>query len=460
MPQGRSHTGSFMALINKMKEQGHEISLYMEAYPNETNFGLEDRMLRITNHTNPFASELFESFQWEHDFVVTSQMFPFFYGSTSCDIVLKEHRNFFNQMVNEHFDLILTDTLFAVCAYGFTTLNKANHVLMSSTHVESATGAMRAHGINFVLKPRQFMPVQDAEFRPELFQYRVAGTFEWIANFIISAFIINERMKYSLAPVAPSFSFIDYQRTASSTFTDMPSDLIGSFPRTNDLFEYGAYCPTPEPLTGELLDFVSDPQSKGTILVAFGTVINWARVPRKKFDAILDTLNSLTDYRIVWAYNGLPVNTKPHIFSSKWIPQVDVLFDNRTVLFFSHGGLKSVKEATCSSTPAVFMPMFAEQVRNGWMAKDKGFAKVFSKHDLTAENLRKTMKLVLENKSFSKNAARIATLFNDKVVHPLVQGAHHMNRLLRQRKSPMVSKEKSVEIQYIGSEPTLIYIPV
>ncbi|EYC41655.1 hypothetical protein Y032_0560g3462 [Ancylostoma ceylanicum] len=229
---------------------------------------------------------------------------------------------------------------------------------------------------------------------------------------------------------------------------------------TKMLFEYGAYCPTPEPLTGELLDFVSDPQSKGTILVAFGTVINWARVPRKKFDAILDTLNSLTDYRIVWAYNGLPVNTKPHIFSSKWIPQVDVLFDNRTVLFFSHGGLKSVKEATCSSTPAVFMPMFAEQVRNGWMAKDKGFAKVFSKHDLTAENLRKTMKLVLENKSFSKNAARIATLFNDKVVHPLVQGAHHMNRLLRQRKSPMVSKEKSVEIQYIGSEPTLIYIPV
>ncbi|KIH60601.1 hypothetical protein ANCDUO_09139 [Ancylostoma duodenale] len=132
-------------------------------------------------------------------------MFPFFYGSTSCDIVLKEHRNFFIQMVNEHFDLILTDTLFAVCAYGFTTLNKAHHVLMSSTNIESATGAMRAHGINFVLKPRQFMPVQDAEFKPELFHYRVTGTFEWIANFIISGLIINQRMKYALAPVAASF---------------------------------------------------------------------------------------------------------------------------------------------------------------------------------------------------------------------------------------------------------------
>ncbi|VDM67852.1 unnamed protein product [Strongylus vulgaris] len=107
-----------------------------------------------------------------------------------------------------------------------------------------------------------------------------------------------------------------------------------------ELFDYGAYCPTPKPLTGKLLDFISDPHSKGTILVAFGTVINWNRIPREKFEAILTTLNSLTDYRIVWAYNGEHVQTKSHIYTSKWIPQVDVLYDNRTVLFFSHGGLK------------------------------------------------------------------------------------------------------------------------
>ncbi|ETN70662.1 hypothetical protein NECAME_19414, partial [Necator americanus] len=154
------------------------------------------------------------------------------------------------------------------------------------------------------------------------------------------------------------------------------------------LFDYGAYCPTPKPLSGELLNFVSAPHSKGTILVAFGTVINWGRVPREKFKALLETFNSLTHYRIVWAYNGRPLDTKPHVYKSKWIPQIDVLYDNRTVLFFNHGGLKSLKEATCSSTPAVFMPMFAEQ----------GYAEVFSKHELTAENLLRTLKRVLENR--------------------------------------------------------------
>ncbi|WKY10961.1 hypothetical protein Q1695_002928 [Nippostrongylus brasiliensis] len=432
MPQGRSHTGSFMALINRLKQEGHHhVSLYMESYPDETTFGLEDVTLKIKNRSNPFASDEFENFQWNHDFDVLSQLFPFFYGSDSCDIVLKEHRDYFNRMANMEFDLILTDSLFAVCGYGIATLNKAHHVLMSSTHIESATGTMRAFGINFALTPRHFMPNHDVEFKPDQFYYRLKGTIEWISNFVISGVITGERMKMALAPVLPSFSFFEYQKTATSVFTDMPYDLIGPYPRTNDLLEYGAYCPTPRPLTGKLLDFVSDPDSKGTILVAFGTVINWKSVPSEKFDAIFETLNSLTDYRIVWSYNGEKIDTKPHIYTSSWIPQVDVLFDSRTVLFFSHGGLKSVKEATCASVPSVFMPMFAEQVRNGWMAKNNGFAEVFNKHNLTASNLRETMIRVLENDNFSANAARKTTFFNDKVIHPLSQGVHHINRLLR-----------------------------
>ncbi|XGW01427.1 hypothetical protein V3C99_013963 [Haemonchus contortus] len=431
MPQGRSHTGSFMALINKLKDDGHQVFLYMEAYPDEMNFGLEDRILKIKNHTNPFASDVFETFQWKHDFDVTAQCFPFFYGAVSCETVLEEHRDYFNQMVKEKFDLILTDTLFAACAYGFTTLNQAHHVLMSSTHIESATGSMRAYGINFVLTPRHFMPVDDAEFKPSFFLYRLASTLEWIGNFIISGIIVGERIKMALAPVVPSFSFFEYHRTASAALTDMPTDLLGPFPRTNDLFDYGAYCPTPKPLTGKLLKFVSDPKSKGTILVAFGTVINWERTPESKFKAVFETLNSLTDYRIVWAYNGKEMEMKSHIYASKWVPQVDVLFDNRTVLFFSHGGLKSVKEATCSSVPSIFMPMFAEQVRNGWMTKNKGYGEVFSKHNLTTENLTAVMKRVLENKRFSSNAARMTMLFNDKVIHPLKHGVHYVNRLLK-----------------------------
>ncbi|WKY10302.1 hypothetical protein Q1695_002558 [Nippostrongylus brasiliensis] len=431
MPQGRSHTGSYMALINKLKDAGHQVSLYMEAYPDEMNFGLDDLILRIEDQANPFANEGYELFQWTKDFSVTSILFPYFAGSKSCEIVLEHHRDYFNRMVDTDFDLILTDTLFAVCGYGIATLNKAHNVLMSSTHIDSGSGSMRAYGVNFALTPRHFMPVHDAEFIPESFYYRAIGTFEWITNFILNHIIIAESAKSALAPILPNFSFLEYQKSAVSVLTDMPFDLIGPSPKTNELLDYGSYCPTPKPLTGKLLEFVSDPKSKGTILVAFGTILNWGRVPEQKFTAVLEAFNSLKDYRVVWSYNGKAMTMQPHIFASEWIPQVDVLYDNRTVLFFNHGGLKSLKEAICSSVPSVFMPMFAEQVRNGWLAKSKGYAEIFNKHELTKDNLLTTMKRVLENKSFTKNAARVTSFFSDKVVPPLSQGVHHINRLLK-----------------------------
>nr|CDJ92841.1 CBN-UGT-64 protein [Haemonchus contortus] len=348
MPQGRSHTGSFMALINKLKNDGHQVFLYMEAYPDEMNFGLEDRILRIKNHTNPFADDKFQTFLWQDDYGVTDQRLPFFYGAGSCETVLKEHRDHFNQMVEEKFDLILTDTLFAACAYGIATLNQAHHVLMSSTHIESATGSMRAYGINFVLTPRHYMPVDDTEFKPSYFRYRLASTLEWIENFVINGIIVGERMKIALAPVVSSFCFFEYHKTASATLTDMPTDLIGPFPRTNDVS---------------------------------GTVINWGQIPKSQFEAVLRTLSSLTDYRIVWAYNGKEMKMKSHIYALKWIPQ--------------------------------------------------GYGEVFSKHNLTTENLTAVMKRVLENKRFTSNAARMTMLFNDKVIHPLKHGVHYVNRLLK-----------------------------
>ncbi|KAK6056621.1 hypothetical protein COOONC_05872 [Cooperia oncophora] len=261
---------------------------------------------------------------------------------------------------------------------------------------------------NFVLTPRHFMPIHDAEFIPGLFRHRLAGAVQWIQNFAISGIIVGERMKKALASVVPSFSFLSTKEPRQRPSQICRLISLVRPPRRMiklQLFDYGAYCPAAKPLTGELLEFVSDPKSKGTILVAFGTVINWENVPKEKFEAVLEALNSLSDYRIVWAYNGRPMTMKPHIYASKWVPQVDVLFDNRTVLLFSHGGLKRNTMRIGSIRPhADCLP---DKLGNRWIEKEISFF------------------------SFASNAARITTLFNDKVLHPLDQGAHYINRLLK-----------------------------
>ncbi|VDN24575.1 unnamed protein product, partial [Cylicostephanus goldi] len=174
----------------------------------------------------------------------------------------------------------------------------------------------------------------------------------------------------------------------------MPELLYPPAPRTNDVsgyYSYGSYCKEGKPLPRDLRDFVSDQNSRGTIVVAFGTIVPWDAAPLDKLQSFVDVsnipsvpfaqaLNNFTEYRIVWSYNGRKISVGKHIKLSKWIPQNDLLLHRKTVLFISHGGLKSVKEAACSGTPSLFMPMFAEQMRNAWLAKNKvGYAEILNK---------------------------------------------------------------------------------
>ncbi|KAK6020448.1 hypothetical protein OSTOST_13898 [Ostertagia ostertagi] len=63
----------------------------------------------------------------------------------------------------------------------------------------------------------------------------------------------------------------------------------------------------------------------------------------------------------------------------RWAPQNDILAHNKTILFFTHGGLKSIKEGICSSTPMLFLPFFADQPRNALFARHLGIAEVIYK---------------------------------------------------------------------------------
>lgn len=93
-------------------------------------------------------------------------------------------------------------------------------------------------------------------------------------------------------------------------------------------------------MTGDIADFVNDPKSKGTIVVAFGTVVRWAQAPETKILAMANALKRLNDYRIIWSFINCTLDLPKHIRVMEWIPQNDLLFHNKTKLFISHGGLK------------------------------------------------------------------------------------------------------------------------
>lgn len=165
--------------------------------------------------------------------------------------------------------------------------------------------------------------------RQAIVEYLTIGILsEWVTNQAISL------MGYT------DFTWSRYYQTASLVYIDYPDRFAWPIANGNDLVFVGSFCAKSEGLPDDLEEFVSDPRSKGTIYVAFGSVVHWDFAPRKVVQAYVDALNNLTDYRVIWSYKGEPVTVESHVKIVDWAPQIPLLYHPKTRLFISHGGLK------------------------------------------------------------------------------------------------------------------------
>ncbi|WKY12953.1 hypothetical protein Q1695_004066 [Nippostrongylus brasiliensis] len=209
------------------------------------------------------------------------------------------------------------------------------------------------------------------------------------------------------------------------TFTDFPSHYGVASPQGHDLISVGEHCKEAKPLADELRTFVEDPDSKGTIYIAFGSIV---------ITAFFDVINSIDEYRFIFSYGGAEVkNLKPHVKILRWAPQNDILHHHKTVLFFTHGGLKSLKEGVCSDTAMLFLPFFADQCRNALLAKHHGIAEVIYKKNITKEELRTKMYQVLIDEQYTVRTKKFHRQYLDHLIDPLDYGSRWVDRMQKFR---------------------------
>ena len=102
----------------------------------------------------------------------------------------------------------------------------------------------------------------------------------------------------------------------------------------------GANCKMAGVMPGEFRDFIEGVPNKGLIFIAFGTYPDWSFAPNYMRDAIFGAINRLEEYRVIFVYNGPPVEVKEHIKLVKWAPQLEILAHPKTVAFITHTGMK------------------------------------------------------------------------------------------------------------------------
>ncbi|GMR37844.1 hypothetical protein PMAYCL1PPCAC_08039, partial [Pristionchus mayeri] len=99
----------------------------------------------------------------------------------------------------------------------------------------------------------------------------------------------------------------------------------------------------------------------------------------------------------------------PNLHLSQWIPQNDILSDERLTAFITHGGAASTQEFMLKGKPGLSIPIFTDQPRNAALLEKNGLGKMFNKFDLiNTEKFGAAIKDLLENESYKENARNLA----------------------------------------------------
>uniref|UniRef100_A0A0N5BUV2 glucuronosyltransferase n=1 Tax=Strongyloides papillosus TaxID=174720 RepID=A0A0N5BUV2_STREA len=205
---------------------------------------------------------------------------------------------------------------------------------------------------------------------------------------------IVEAFNYSILGMFKSWGINAY-------VTDIPG------PKTPKMIEVsGIGIKDPKPLDeywNKILSFRNK-----TVLVSFGSAAKSIDMPEDIKNGLLETIRKLKDITFIWKYEELEDGTGKDIENlvlSKWLPQSDLLNDERLSLFISHGGMGNITELSFRGVPAIAIPIIGDQMRNSKLIQRQKCVIIMNKFELADSNiLIKNIKTILDDETYKNNA--------------------------------------------------------
>ncbi|CAD5228734.1 unnamed protein product [Bursaphelenchus okinawaensis] len=178
-----------------------------------------------------------------------------------------------------------------------------------------------------------------------------------------------------------------------------------------------------KPIPRDLLQFMEDTTSKGTIYIAFGSYIDFTYAPEHLHYALVNGIQRLSDYRVIVSVkiNNTYIPKLPFVRYVDWAPQKEILQHYSTKVFLTHGGLKSIKEAICSKVSIVIMPLFAEQSANAHMILKSKIGRILNKFTVDEKTFATELKTVASATDYKNNIKNLYELWSERPMSHLEQ---------------------------------------
>uniref|UniRef100_A0A0K0F3H3 glucuronosyltransferase n=1 Tax=Strongyloides venezuelensis TaxID=75913 RepID=A0A0K0F3H3_STRVS len=201
--------------------------------------------------------------------------------------------------------------------------------------------------------------------------------------------------------------------TNSNPFLDIPG------PKTPKMIEVsGIGIKDPKPLD-EYWNKILSLKNK-TVLVSFGTLAKGIHMPSDVKNGLLEAIRKLNDITFIWKYEKPEDGTGKDIENlvlTKWMPQSDLLNDERISLFVTHGGMGSTTELSFRGVPAISIPIIGDQMRNSKLLVRQKYGIIMNKLDLkNPDVLIKNIKTILNDDTYKKNAKMVSKRLNKRPI--------------------------------------------
>ncbi|CAB0016926.1 unnamed protein product [Nesidiocoris tenuis] len=188
-----------------------------------------------------------------------------------------------------------------------------------------------------------------------------------------------------------------------------------------------------EPLDKALSDLMD--RSDGVIYFSLGSHIKVSALGEEAVAEIMKAFSKLSSYQILMKWNDIlpPTGLSPNVHISSWFPQPSILGHPKCKVMIGHGGLHGIMEAAHHGVPFVGIPCFSDQEFNTKFVVSAGFGLRVGKEELTAENILRAVRALLEEPKYKEAAVRRSKIAKDRMVDPLDQAVYSVEYAIRHK---------------------------
>lgn len=180
------------------------------------------------------------------------------------------------------------------------------------------------------------------------------------------------------------------------------------------------------------LQIFLDNATEGAVYFSLGSNIKPSHLGDVRKNAIINVLSQFKP-KVIWNWDDVSAGTvnPDKFYTSKWLPQNEILAHDNTKLFITHGGLLSLTEAVFYGVPVVGFAIFADQKYNLVKAVEQGYGQLIDFSNVTETSLAWAVNEILSNQNYETSAKMISKRFKDRPMNGLQTAKYWIEYVIR-----------------------------